>query len=163
MHWYNYCCIKYKLNKFQLFIKSKWLNDGILFGFSPRMWRWSSLCFSAVGLTKVFSTYVEVIPSFFSKLLNVLRFLHVCGGDPPNQIGIRLWQSFSPRMWRWSQTKKPVRSTLTVFSTYVEVILSCAVKFFATFCFLHVCGGDPKGRFGYHNQYKFSPRMWRWS
>ena len=79
MHWYNYCCIKYKLNKFQLFIKSKWLNDGILL---------------------VFSTYVEVILSDYQNPLQVSCFLHVCGGDPDQLATFieHLW--FSPRMWR---------------------------------------------------------------
>ena len=33
---------------------------------------------------------------------------------------------------------------LSVFSTYVEVILVLIVHLFSIMCFLHVCGGDPQ-------------------
>ena len=79
MYWYNYCCIKYKLNKFQLFIKSKWLNDGILL---------------------VFSTYVEVILYLMISSLLLSSFLHVCGGDPIQNVPVSKEVEFSPRMWR---------------------------------------------------------------
>ena len=143
MHWYNYCCIKYKLNKFQLFIKSKWLNDGILLVFSPRMWRWSR--FNEIN----------------DKALQ--SFLHVCGGDPKYKNSLTKHKKFSPRMWRWSSAFFQEYQTALVFSTYVEVILYKNLKLLERPSFLHVCGGDPNVPVTNMVSHWFSPRMWRWS
>ena len=52
-------------------------------------------------------------------------------------------------------------SDLSVFSTYVEVILDTI--FFSTMLegVLHVCGGDPDGVFVDQEAKRCSPRMWR--
>ena len=66
-------------------------------------------------------------------------------------------------MWRWSQVVKKTGSVMTVFSTYVEVILlmpACAATLWS---FLHVCGGDPVPCESIKKSNEFSPRMWRWS
>ena len=46
-------------------------------------------------------------------------------------------------MWRWSHIRVQSQIEITVFSTYVEVILTMCVRM------------DPGGQ--------YSPRMWRWS
>ena len=144
MHWYNYCCIKYKLNKFQLFIKSKWLNDGILLVFSPRMWRWSQGTHFCNSVTVSFLHVCGGDPKYDAMYYNDLKFsprmwrwsclaetfsggftsfLHVCGGDPNLYEAYMQSKKFSPRMWRWS-------TSYTVLGTIFGG-------------FLHVCGGDP--------------------
>ena len=163
MHWYNYCCIKYKLNKFQLFIKSKWLNDGILLVFSPRMWRWSWVDLTKMVWEVVFSTYVEVILKENIDIQVGTSFLHVCGGDPSDNPDTAQFREFSPRMWRWSSCSFSANQSQTVFSTYVEVILFKSCKMMANQCFLHVCGGDPMLIIQCEINPMFSPRMWRWS
>ena len=50
--------------------------------YSPRMWRWSSSNADNRFLRSVFSTYVEVIPSFTVPDPAQTGILHVCGGDP---------------------------------------------------------------------------------
>ena len=88
------------------------------------MWRWS--CFNAgFGVfVIVFSTYVEVILTLRTNWLLAGCFLHVCGGDPGEDINNAKSGKFSPRMWRWSWVKYYVPDRETVFSTYVEVILN---------------------------------------
>ena len=66
------------------------------------MWRWS-LAWSLLDiLSKVFSTYVEVIPGIHA-IENIGNgILHVCGGDPDKAMKAKLLDQYSPRMWRWS-------------------------------------------------------------
>ena len=52
---------------------------------------------------------------------------------------------------------------VTVFSTYVEVILSTSTLSVVQLGFLHVCGGDPDLSTYFDHVMRFSPRMWRWS
>ena len=106
------------------------------------MWRWSWLARLFSWCAWVFSTYVEVILIRHWPIATLLRFLHVCGGDP-----------------ECGHTFKVPR----VFSTYVEVILSSLYFSLPTSSFLHVCGGDPLPRNICVNPCLFSPRMWRWS
>ena len=48
----------------------------------------------------VFSTYVEVIPVDDAEFQAWASFLHVCGGDPEEELNV-IWDAqFSPRMWR---------------------------------------------------------------
>ena len=90
-------------------------------------------------------------------------FLHVCGGDPYQQLSQAIGIMFSPRMWRWSRIIR-IQLTLTiVFSTYVEVIPTLSLIGLLKICFLHVCGGDPYLVGIKIQPNKFSPRMWRWS
>ncbi len=148
------------------------------------MWRWSLILGVGVRRKLVFSTYVEVIPYGWESAPACLEYsprmwrwspchtmtmstqwciLHVCGGDP----GILIYDStnswYSPRMWRWSYDEKRHPIFLTVFSTYVEVILWKFSKLLRLTCILHVCGGDPKNILLKNNSQKYSPRMWRWS
>ena len=50
---------------------------------------------------------------------------------------------------------------LSVFSTYVEVILDLFDEVGIDLSFLHVCGGDPKVDEPTKEEKEFSPRMWR--
>ena len=92
--------------------------------YSPRMWRWSRIERQGWLHSYVFSTYVEVI----LKLLGLVRYkiciLHVCGGDPLIVAFLSWLHKYSPRMWRWSQGEHILLVLNTVFSTYVEVILT---------------------------------------
>ena len=92
----------------------------------------------------VFSTYVEVILSICDKCLELLGFLHVCGGDPQCFKDKNYNAKFSPPMWSWSHSKGGSDKNGFVFSTYVEVILAILALTELSLCFLHVCGGDPK-------------------
>ena len=69
---------------------------------SPRMWRWSWGFSWCLSISRVFSTYVEMIP--LGQILANLksRVLHVCGDDPLLLIHWLVPISCSPRMWRWS-------------------------------------------------------------
>ncbi len=91
--------------------------------YSPRMWRWSS----ANSMVISFS----------------IGILHVCGGDPKRSLTFLYNVKYSPRMWRWSLNRQGVPSKHFVFSTYVEVILTCSWCWWRYWCILHVCGGDP--------------------
>ena len=71
----------------------------------------------------VFSTYVEVIPTFPFSTLTSFSILHVCGGDPYRVAALHAMQK--------------------VFSTYVEVILTILFLIGKVQGILHVCGGDP--------------------
>ena len=135
-----------------------------IFGYSPRMWRWSSVTSSWRKCYQVFSTYVEVILTVVPRSVFCL--------------------SYSPRMWRWSYMAKSLAIGDQVFSTYVEVILPTFSRKSLISCILHVCGGDPtnhgtrKGADTVFSTYveviltkldltsikgQYSPRMWRWS
>ena len=110
--------------------------------YSPRMWRWSSSNQVKSKQNIVFSTYVEVIPRrLYNNEFNS-SILHVCGGDPNSchvrQNGLK----YSPRMWRWSYSALKIRPLFSVFSTYVEVILSTYEELVQKNGILHVCGGD---------------------
>ena len=96
-----------------------------LFGilYSPRMWRWSSSTCVWILPKVVFSTYVEVILAWNLSCAMHLRILHVCGGDPCWSVPCWTVTEYSPRMWRWSHLFWEVVCCLSVFSTYVEVIL----------------------------------------
>ena len=66
-------------------------------------------------------------------------------------------------MWRWSWVI-PVRGVAPrIFSTYVEVIPADLKIRSTKLNFLHVCGGDPVDLRVIRVQFRFSPRMWRWS
>ena len=94
------------------------------FAYSPRMWRWSSVIATHFLQDKVFSTYVEMIPCFIISQSMEVSILHVCGDDPLTcLLGLAQLQ-YSPRMWRWSWPENQVYLNRTVFSTYVEMILS---------------------------------------
>ena len=148
------------------------------------MWRWSCVFGRSSNTVNIFSTYVEVIPIPSPVTQRPKNFLHVCGGDPQFQFFIDFFQSFSPRMWRWSSTSLTGLASWTIFSTYVEVILTgtwltdrqshflhvCGGDpnrllgiVFALINFLHVCGGDPGRLLLPIGITLFSPRMWRWS
>ena len=127
------------------------------------MWRWSSLAFYVSTIAVVFSTYVEVILKYTFFLMVASRFLHVCGGDPEIIASYNNLSEFSPRMWRWSLLQAQQLTTVIVFSTYVEVILTSDKNTLINLRFLHVCGGDPTINFTWTIIFLFSPRMWRWS
>ena len=142
------------------FSNRKWNNHAT---FSPRMWRWSSEPKEHKKNSSVFSTYVEVIPSWDYSKSCFDCFLHVCGGDPEVGEAINNYLKFSPRMWRWSSHDQIRSFSNEVFSTYVEVILQCHQKLTGNRRFLHVCGGDPITPTINFSPNMFSPRMWRWS
>ena len=131
--------------------------------YSPRMWRWSSTPFYLYPSFWVFSTYVEVILSVLRHITFICSILHVCGGDPIHLLFSTNRQEYSPRMWRWSSLIISPFQSFTVFSTYVEVILSRELRNQRIQGILHVCGGDPMQDAIYDIDYQYSPRMWRWS
>ena len=112
--------------------------------YSPRMWRWSSNCYTAKQSFWVFSTYVEVIPYVEWMAYKSCSILHVCGGDPIVSILPDIQRKYSPRMWRWSLMCINPTDSIWVFSTYVEVIPTCLMMMAIWQRILHVCGGDPK-------------------
>ena len=116
-----------------------------IFSYSPRMWRWSSYQVQTLLLHRVFSTYVEMILHTFVVYVLAIRILHVCGDDPkPICNSAKTWW-YSPRMWRWSCILVLKHLTFSVFSTYVEMILSLICTNTSVNGILHVCGDDPKG------------------
>ena len=151
---------------------------------SPRMWRWSWFEKKWCWCRKVFSTYVEMILSDLGSdhcgqlcsprmwrwsssdlPLSVDDFgvLHVCGDDPALMIWRKKRLKCSPRMWRWSPLNRHFFTIITVFSTYVEMILLPPIVSSYWGGVLHVCGDDPK-LIGISNlEPMCSPRMWRWS
>ena len=66
-------------------------------------------------------------------------------------------------MWRWSLKINRTMKLLCVFSTYVEMILADTKLLKLELGVLHVCGDDPNIQLFLINQYRCSPRMWRWS
>ena len=90
---------------------------------SPRMWRWSRPNARRLHERAVFSTYVEVILDCISPESKQQCVLHVCGGDPIAVSAVALEIVCSPRMWRWSCWFSFKTCAISVFSTYVEVIL----------------------------------------
>ena len=93
--------------------------------YSPRMWRWSYQYETSWSVKSVFSTYVEVILPLRYRVHSGYGILHVCGGDPLDPDQGADYSKYSPRMWRWSLHSLVEPSNSLVFSTYVEVILSC--------------------------------------
>ena len=87
----------------------------------------------------VFSTYVEVILSAIDGSIIGWCILHVCGGDPRCAVGHRDHVWYSPRMWRWSLIILNKYTTVRVFSTYVEVILTDLVGAVLDWGILHTC------------------------
>ena len=131
--------------------------------YSPRMWRWSQIAKDGPYSHFVFSTYVEVIPKLSQDLAIYQSILHVCGGDPwCRWCGCLFWR-YSPRMWRWSWCIQTNHLNHSVFSTYVEVILTYGKGSFGLNRILHVCGGDPIDLGTINVIPEYSPRMWRWS
>ena len=131
--------------------------------YSPRMWRWSPTLTIRSLRMSVFSTYVEVIPTQSGMRITKSCILHVCGGDPGSLVAFEPGYKYSPRMWRWSYHASSAIHTITVFSTYVEVILLCKSISLVNPGILHVCGGDPKDTEFSKEKMAYSPRMWRWS
>ena len=131
--------------------------------YSPRMWRWSRSDEAKIKHRGVFSTYVEVILPRLLLPGKTLSILHVCGGDPQNNMPVCLFNLYSPRMWRWSWAAQKWQCRFRVFSTYVEVILLHSEEKCLMYRILHVCGGDPKPRLCKRLLHWYSPRMWRWS
>ena len=127
------------------------------------MWRWFQLRYFNHINKAMFSTYVEVILKNFHKEIDWESVLHVCGGDPTQFIILAIKLACSPRMWRWSSTTCRLSQLHTVFSTYVEVILSSRLAVKLALGVLHVCGGDPTTDVVAKSSDLCSPRMWRWS
>ena len=69
--------------------------------------------------------------------------LHVCGDDPNDLM--------------------PASASLVVISTYVEMILHFRLPDRNRHGDLHVCGDDPPPRIFSNYNFRWSPRMWRWS
>ena len=127
------------------------------------MWRWSQKPEFYLIFQQVFSTYVEVILCRWIQKPYYCSILHVCGGDPFSAQVYYSFKLYSPRMWRWSLIRPWCSCLNSVFSTYVEVILSFEPASWSKLSILHVCGGDPgHGRKSWV-KLLYSPRMWRWS
>ena len=120
-------------------------------------------CPSYIFTHFVFSTYVEMIPSLKPVVKPPFSVLHVCGDDPWKKFKTWKLLECSPRMWRWSSDVEQCPRYLNVFSTYVEMILDYEKEIQKYYRVLHVCGDDPQELQNFRNQYKCSPRMWRWS
>ena len=129
--------------------------------YSPHMWRWSQVQNSKGQRKRVFSTHVEVILLLKIAKMRFLSILHVCGGDPRNTIYICDQPKYSPRMWRWSYHASSAIHTITVFSTYVEVIPRYTRGCPSHIRILHVCGGDPNWFSGCSSGLRYSPHMLR--
>ena len=71
--------------------------------------------------TLVFSTYVEVFPSFVPCLSKVFGLLHVRGGVSLDKKREEYVDKSSPRTWRCFGKGPTSKPALPVFSTYVEV------------------------------------------
>ena len=69
----------------------------------------------------------------------------------------------SPRMWRWSYCTPFNVFAISVFSTYVEMILRLLTGILVVISVLHVCGDDPFWNLKQFSKPWCSPRMWRWS
>ena len=91
--------------------------------YSPRMWRWSWWTCQCWRLELVFSTYVEMILTWFLAAVFCSGILHVCGDDPTYICRVSTRSMYSPRMWRWSSAYRMPLDNIMVFSTYVEMIL----------------------------------------
>ena len=111
--------------------------------YSPRVWRWS---------------YIDCAIKVFE-----ISILHVCGGDPKEDLEKNIDDEYSPRVWRWSWRSGFHLTLKMVFSTCVEVILSCLSNFYTFHRILHVCGGDPMFHCIFVSNLRYSPRVWRWS
>ena len=131
--------------------------------YSPRMWRWSSILSFCQLESTLFSTYVDLFSVRWYFIGCVSCILHVCGGDPTKTTVVFKSCLYSPRMWRWSSQFYVSYTKKSVFSTYVEVILSLAQITLTTNSILHVCGGDPDGGPVGMQAVAYSPHMWRWS
>ena len=152
--------------------------------YSPRMWRWSSYVCPCLSLCRVFSTYVEVIPSTGLVPKVISSILHVCGGDPywakRDKAERAVFSTYvevilTEQKLNQFQTcilhvcggdpvsARQMNPPLKVFSTYVEVILLHNGAGTAIVRILHVCGGDPVGSTTKKISGMYSPRMWRWS
>ena len=131
--------------------------------YSPRMWRWSNRYSPQIVFYYVFSTYVEMILTFFVRHDKNISILHVCGDDPLQVPIPAPFYQYSPRMWRWSYSWSNEPQIGFVFSTYVEMILSFVHILRKWACILHVCGDDPLCLYDIRWYKKYSPRMWRWS
>ena len=112
---------------------------------------------------EVFSTYVEMILRKSNNWKSLNSILHVCGDDPISNWDITVNIEYSPRMWRWSLTWYISQSPITVFSTYVEMILVTFEQMVVILSILHVCGDDPNMITITSEALRYSPRMWRWS
>ena len=84
---------------------------------------------------------MEVILDISQPECPISGILHVCGGDP--------------------NLHDSVYNQITVFSTYVEVILNFRACIQVLLRILHVCGGDPYCISGNRMDVSYSPRMWR--
>ena len=104
-----------------------------------------------------------MIPWTVLSLGQLLRILHVCGGDPTENQNLETTVKYSPRMWRWSQFRYHFLTIKIVFSTSVEVILTAESGMHCGASILHVCGGDPLDSRSRLSLHWYSPRMWRWS
>ena len=86
---------------------------------------------------------MEVILTAQRRQFNVASILHVCGGDPDDDLGPASGLLYSPRVWRWSPDVAAKDMGFDVFSTCVEVILWGRLLRANENRILHVCGGDP--------------------
>ena len=111
----------------------------------------------------VFPMYVGVIPLFQKANQKRPGIPHVCGGDPVWDPKYKFKVSYSPCMWGWSSLSAICQSLMSVFPMYVGVILPGIALDPHIDSIPHVCGGDPKQKFGSEMKAKYSPCMWGWS
>ena len=128
--------------------------------YSPCMWGWSLIAVPYTEDTFVFPMYVGVILqlTFFQVANSCIP--HVCGGDPRLLLLAEFLIRYSPCMWGWSSDHQLWVVALSVFPTYVGVILRWCMIYVNPFCIPHVCGGDPnKVNCGVY-RLTYSPCMW---
>ena len=97
-------------------------------------------------------------------MLILIKFgclLHVRGSVSLRKAGLNPILSSSPRTWRCFYIEKAKKHGWIVFSTYVEVFLTCARRFRFRSCLLHVRGGVSQGGVWAYIGQTSSPRPWR--
>ena len=131
------------------------------FKFSPHTWRCFYFIEQIVIINAVFSTYVEVFPSYGYSETTSRSFLHIRGGVSDDIYDWVIDDMFSPHTWRCFIPGVHRSGCRGVFSTYVEVFPKRFAAFLTIFCFLHIRGGVSFRRHGNKVFIKFSPHTWR--
>ena len=128
--------------------------------FSLRMWGCCQAIANLERLTKVFPTYVGVLPGVERVHKACMSFPYVCGGVAAVRAGLAPTNGFSLRMWGWCLLQRLRVMGGRVFPTYVGVLPDN--KLFSRLAqrFPYVCGGVAAKDFTQHDAIWFSLRMW---
>ena len=131
--------------------------------YSPHTWGWSSSCSNSRKTSRVFPTYVGVIPGQPWGCAGTCRIPHIRGGDPGGRIDSFDRLRYSPHTWGWSLLRPFPWSSQRVFPTYVGVIPADTSLIVAFSCIPHIRGGDPGTYWEVDKSGRYSPRTWGWS